>query len=166
MIWHSHIPHNRWGSDITSCARHTTKAIIETYKVILHNLALSRTHLRIHPGYHEPLGSYVRKLSTGGVCDPQLKNCRLSVRSGFNSLGRVISYVSKYPNSHPHPTFLQTPTSSPSEPFMPEKLTWLKINPYVSVSCQPNTADGRIVVKDGDRSPSCVPVAASLVQYA
>jgi hypothetical protein len=40
---------------------------------------------------------------------------------------------------------------------MPEKLTWIKLNPYVSVSCQPNTPNGRIVVKDHDDvSPSCV----------
>jgi hypothetical protein len=40
---------------------------------------------------------------------------------------------------------------------MPEKLTWIQLNPYVSVSCQPNTPDGRIVVKnDDDVSPSCV----------
>jgi hypothetical protein len=39
---------------------------------------------------------------------------------------------------------------------MPEKLTWIKLNPYVSVSCQPNTANGRIVVKNDDVSPRCV----------
>jgi len=39
---------------------------------------------------------------------------------------------------------------------MPEKLTWLKINPYICVSCQPNTVDGRIAVKDGDTSPSII----------
>lgn len=39
---------------------------------------------------------------------------------------------------------------------MPEKLTWIKLNPYVSVSCQPNTPNGRIVVKDDDVSPSII----------
>jgi hypothetical protein len=39
---------------------------------------------------------------------------------------------------------------------MPEKLTWIKVNPYVSVSCQPNSADGHIAVKDNDVSPSII----------
>jgi len=52
----------------------------------------------------------------------------------------------------------QDPLSAPPllRPPMPEKLTWIKLNPYVSVSCQPNTPNGRIVVKDDDVSPSCV----------
>ncbi|KAH9983362.1 hypothetical protein BJV74DRAFT_850703 [Russula compacta] len=39
---------------------------------------------------------------------------------------------------------------------MPEKLTWIKLNPYVSVSCQPNTINGRIAVKNDDVSPSII----------
>ncbi|KAI0297494.1 hypothetical protein B0F90DRAFT_1738871 [Multifurca ochricompacta] len=39
---------------------------------------------------------------------------------------------------------------------MPEKLTWIRLNPYVSVSCQPNTPNGRIVVKNHDVSPSII----------
>ncbi|KAI0258266.1 hypothetical protein BC834DRAFT_975331 [Gloeopeniophorella convolvens] len=39
---------------------------------------------------------------------------------------------------------------------MPEKLTWIKLNPYVSVSCQPNSPNGRAVVKDDDVSPSII----------
>jgi len=39
---------------------------------------------------------------------------------------------------------------------MPEKLTWIKLNPYVSVSCQPNSLDGHIPVKDDDVSPSII----------
>ena len=56
-----------------------------------------------------------------------------------------------------HNHWQDTPSPPPVlRPQMPEKLTWIKLNPYVFVSCQPNTPDGRIVVKDDDVSPSCV----------